>query len=211
MKKSFLFWLALAAFIPSLTGCFPAAVVGVSAGALVASDRRLTESYLSDEAIKTRASSRIDQYFGDATHVNVTSYNRNVLLSGECLSEEDKARIGKLVAEVPNVRVVYNQLVVAQASSLGERTNDAYITSKTKARFVDSSDFSARHVKVVTERGTVFLLGLVTQQEADAAVEIARTTGGVQGVVRLFEILTPEEVSRLDVTNNQNPPPNSAP
>ncbi|MBI4997556.1 MAG: BON domain-containing protein [Rhodocyclales bacterium] len=207
MKKPIILWLALAALAPALTGCFPAAVIGVGAGALMVADRRISETYLADEAIEVRANNRINEYFGSATHVNVTSFNRGVLLSGECLSHEDKARIEQIVTGVPNVRVVYNQLLIAQASSMGGRSNDAFVTSKVKGRFLDSKQFSANHVKVVTEWGTVFLLGLVTQQEADAAVEIARTTGGVLKVVRLFEIITPEEAARLDVRSNSNPSP----
>jgi osmotically-inducible protein OsmY len=207
MKKPIVLWLALAALVPTLTGCFPAAVIGVGAGALMVADRRISETYLADEAIEVRANNRINEYFGSATHVNVTSFNRGVLLSGECLSHEDKARIEQIVTGVPNVRVVYNQLLIAQASALGGRSNDAFVTSKVKGRFLDSKQFSANHVKVVTEWGTVFLLGMVTQQEADAAVEIARTTSGVLKVVRLFEIITPEEAARLDVRTNQNPSP----
>lgn len=207
MKKPILLWLALAALAPTLTACFPAAVIGVGAGALMVADRRISETYLADEAIEVRANNRINEYFGSATHVNVTSFNRGVLLSGECLSHEDKARIEQIVAGVPNVRVVYNQLLIAQASTLGGRSNDSFVTSKVKGRFLDSKQFSANHVKVVTEWGTVFLLGMVTQQEADAAVEIARTTSGVLKVVRLFEIITPEEAARLDVRTNQNPSP----
>ncbi len=207
MKKPIVLWLALAALAPALTGCFPAAVIGVGAGALIVADRRISETYLADEAIEVRANNRINEYFGSATHVNVTSFNRGVLLSGECLSHEDKARIEQIVTGVPNVRVVYNQLLIAQASSMGGRSNDAFVTSKVKGRFLDSKQFSANHVKVVTEWGTVFLLGLVTQQEADAAVESTRTTGGVLKVVRLFEIITPEEAARLDVRSNSNPSP----
>lgn len=207
MKKSLVLWLALATLAPALTGCFPAAVVGIGAGALMVADRRISETYLADEAIEVRANNRIKEYFGSATHVNITSYNRGVLLTGECLSHEDKARIEQLVTGVPNVRVVYNQLLVAQASTLSGRSTDTYITSKVKARFVDTGNFSANHVKVVTEWGTVFLLGMVTQKEADAAVEIARTTSGVQKVVRLFEIITQEEADRLDVRSNSNPSP----
>lgn len=207
MKKTILLWLALAALAPALTGCFPLAVVGVSAGAMMVADRRISETYLADEAIEVRARNRINEYFGSATHVNVTSYNRGVLLSGECLSQEDKARIEQIVASVPNVRVVYNQLLIAQASSMGGRSNDTYVTSKVKGRFLDNGQFAAYHVKVVTEWGTVFLLGMVTQKEADAAVEIARTTGGVLKVVRLFEIISQEEADRLDVRSNSNPKP----
>jgi osmotically-inducible protein OsmY len=207
MKKPLVLWLALAALAPALTGCFPLAVVGVSAGALMVADRRISETYMADEAIEVRANNRINEYFGSATHVNVTSYNRGVLLSGECLSQEDKARIEQIVAGVPNVRAVYNQLLIAQASSMGGRSNDAFVTSKVKGRFVDQGQFSANHVKVVTEWGTAFLLGMVTQKEADAAVEIARTTGGVLKVVRLFEIISQEEADRLDVRSNSNPKP----
>jgi osmotically-inducible protein OsmY len=207
MKKTTLLWLALAALAPALSGCFPLAVVGVGAGAMMVADRRISETYLADEAIEVRANNRINEYFGSATHVNVTSYNRGVLLSGECLSHEDKARIEQIVTGVPNVRVVYNQLLIAQASSMGGRSNDAFVTSKVKGRFLDSKQFSANHVKVVTEWGTAFLLGLVTQKEADAAVEITRTTGGVLKVVRLFEIITPEEAARLDVRTNSSPSP----
>jgi osmotically-inducible protein OsmY len=207
MKKPIVLWLALAALAPALTGCFPLAVVGVSAGALMVADRRIAETYMADEAIEVRANNRINEYFGSATHVNVTSYNRGVLLSGECLSQEDKARIEQIVTGVPNVRAVYNQLLIAQASSLGGRSNDAFVTSKVKGRFVDQGQFAANHVKVVTEWGTAFLLGMVTQKEADAAVEITRTTGGVLKVVRLFEIISPEEADRLDVRSNSNPKP----
>lgn len=207
MKKPLLLWLALAVAAPLLSGCFPAAVVGISAGALMVADRRISEVYLADEAIEVRANNRIGEYFGSATHVNVTSFNRGVLLSGECLSQEDKARIEQIVSGVPNVRVVYNQLLIAQASPISSRSNDSFVTSKVKARFVDANQFSANHVKVVTEWGTVFLLGLVTQKEADAAVEIARTTSGALKVVRLFEIISQEEADRLDVRNNSNPKP----
>jgi osmotically-inducible protein OsmY len=207
MKKPLVLWLALATLAPLLSGCFPAAVVGVGAGALMVADRRITETYLADEAIEVRANNRINEMFGTATHVNVTSFNRGVLLSGECLSQDDRARIEQLVAGVPNVRVIYNQLLVSQASALGGRSNDAFITSKVKGRFLDHGQFSANHVKVVTEWGTVFLLGLVTQKEADAAVEIARTTSGVLKVVRLFEIISQEEADRLDVRSNSNPKP----
>lgn len=207
MKKSIILWLTLAALAPALTGCFPAAVVGVSAGALLIADRRISETYLADEAIEVRANNRINEFFGSATHVNVTSYNRGVLLSGECLSQEDKARIEQIVAGVPNVRTVYNQLLIAQASSMGGRSNDSFVTSKVKGRFLDNGQFAPNHVKVVTEWGTVFLLGLVTQKEADAAVEIARTTGGVLKVVRLFDIISQEEADRLDVGSNSNPKP----
>jgi osmotically-inducible protein OsmY len=206
-RSRLVLWLALAALAPSLSGCFPAAVIGISAGALMVSDRRISEVYLADEAIEVRASNRLGEMFGSATHINVTSYNRAVLLTGEVLSEDAKAQAERIVTGVPNVKSISNELVVAQASAFTARSNDSFITSKVKARFVDYHTFAANHVKVVTEAGVVFLLGLVTQKEADSAVDIARTTGGVQKVVRLFEVISPEEANRLDVRTNNSPTP----
>lgn len=190
--------LALFLVLPLLAGCFGAAAVGVGGGVLLLSDRRPSETYVTDQGIELRAGSRISENFGTKVHVNVTSYNRMVLLTGEAPSSQVKAEVEKLVAAVPNVKSVSNELAIAGPSSLGGRSNDAYLTSKVKARFVDAQKFAANHVKVVTEAGVVFLLGLVTQAEAEAAVEIARTTGGVQKVVRVFEIISPEEARRLD-------------
>lgn len=180
----------LAAFVPVLSGCFGAAAVGVGAGALVFADRRATEVQVTDEGIELRAGNRISEKYGSNTHVNVTSYNRTVLLTGEVPDALTKADVEKIVAEVPNVKAISNELQIAAASALTARSNDTYITSKVKARFVDANTFAANHVKVVTEAGIVYLMGLVSQKEANAAVEIARTTGGVLKVVRVFEIIS---------------------
>ncbi len=188
--------------VPVLAGCFGAAAVGVGTGALMMTDRRNTETYLSDEGIEIRANNRISEQYGDKVHVNVIAYNRMLLLTGEVPTAVIKADVEKLAAGVANVKSISNELLIAGASSFGGRSNDTYITSKVKARFVDANKFSPNHVKVVTEAGTVFLLGLVTQAEADAAVEITRTTGGVQKVVRVFEIVSPEQARILD----NNPP-----
>ncbi len=193
----------LALCLPVLAGCFGAAAVGVGAGALVLADRRNTETYASDQGLELRASNRIGEKYGDRVHVNVTSYNRMVLLTGEAPSAEIKADIEKLAAGVPNVKSISNELAIAGPSSFGGRSNDTYITSKVKARFVDANKFSPTHVKVVTEAGVVYLLGLVTQNESNDAVEIARTTGGVQKVVRVLEIISPEQARTLD---NPTPP-----
>lgn len=189
---------ALLLCLPLLSGCFGAAVVGVGSGVLMLTDRRASETYVTDEGIELRAGNRISENYGTKVHVNVTSYNRMVLLTGEAPSAAVKAEVEKLVNGVPNVKSISNELAIAGPSSLTGRSNDAYLTTKVKGRFVDAQKFSANHVKVVTEAGVVFLLGLVTQPEADAAVEIARTTGGVQKVVRVFEIISPEEARRLD-------------
>ena len=200
---------ALALVLPVLSGCFGAAAVGVGAGALIIADRRNSETYVSDEGMELRAGNRISEKHGDKVHVNVTSYNRMVLLTGEVPSEAVRADVEKIAAGVPNVKSISNELAIAGPSSFGGRGNDSYITSKVKARFVDANKFAPNHVKVVTEAGVVFLLGLVTQAEANAAVEIARTTGGVQKVVRVFEIISPEQAKALD--NKPEPAPVAKP
>lgn len=197
----------LAALVPVLSGCFGAAAVGVGAGALALADRRATEVQVTDQAIELRAGNRIAERFGNNTHVNVTSYNRTVLLTGEAPDAAAKAEIEKIVSAVPNVKALSNELQIGPVSTLTSRGNDAFITSKVKARFIDADRFSANHVKVVTEAGVVHLMGLVTQKEAAAAVEIARTTGGVRKVVRVFEIIDEAEAARL----SPPPAPQSAP
>lgn len=194
---------ALALCVPLLAGCVGAAVVGAGAGAMMVLDRRPSETFIADESMEVRATSRINAKYGDKVHVNVTSYNRMLLLTGEAPTAEIKADVEKIAAGVPNVKSISNELAIAGPSNFGGRSNDSYITSKVKARFVDANKFSAHVVKVVTEAGVVFLLGMVTQAEANAAVEIARTTGGVQKVVRVFEIVGPEQV----VPSNKTPAP----
>lgn len=191
-------WTLLAALTPTLVGCFGAAVVGAGAGVMMAVDRRPTETYLTDEGVEVRSNNRISEKFGDRVHVNITSFNRSVLLTGEVPDAGVKAEAEKLVSGVPNVKSISNELQIAGVSSYSSRSSDAYITSKVKARFVDANRFSANHVKVVTEAGTVYLLGLVTKREADAAVEVARTTSGVMTVVRMFEFIAEEEARQLD-------------
>ncbi|MCE9568775.1 MAG: BON domain-containing protein [Rhodocyclales bacterium] len=200
---------ALALSVPILAGCFGAVAVGAGAGVLLLADRRNSETYVSDEGMELRAGNRISEKYGDKVHVNTTSYNRMLLLTGEVPTQEIKADVEKLAAGVPNVKSISNELAIAGPSSFGGRSNDSYITSKVKARFVDASKFSPNHVKVVTEAGVVFLLGLVTQAEANAAVEIARTTGGVQKVVRVFEIISAEQAKTLD--NKPTPVPEAKP
>jgi osmotically-inducible protein OsmY len=199
----------LALSVPMLAGCFGAVAVGAGAGVLLLADRRNSETYISDESMEVRAANRINEKYGDKVHVNTTSYNRMVLLTGEVPTAEIKADVEKIVSGVPNVKSISNELAIAGPSSFGGRSNDSYITSKVKARFVDANKFSPNHVKVVTEAGVVFLIGLVTQAEANAAVEIARTTGGVQKVVRVFEIISPEQAKTLD--NKPAPAPDANP
>lgn len=195
----------LAVLVPVLSGCFGAAAVGVGVGALAFADRRTVETQVTDEGIERRAGNRIAEQYGRNTRVNVTSYNRTVLLTGQVPDAATKASVEKIVAGVANVKAISNELQLAPPITLTARGNDAFIASKVKARFIDANQFAANHVKVVAEVGVVYLMGLVTQKEATAAVEIARTTGGVQKVVRVFEIISEEEARRL------SPPPPAEP
>jgi osmotically-inducible protein OsmY len=180
--------LALLGLAPQLQGCLPLVAGGAGATALALNDRRTVGAQTEDKEIDLRGESRVNDRFGDRVHINVTSFNRNVLLTGEASDAAAKAQIEIIVREMPNVRGVVNEIQVAGVSSYTSRGNDSYLTSKVKARFVDNGgDFSVNQVKVVTEGSVVYLLGLVTRKEAEAAVEIARTTGGVQKVVRVFE------------------------
>jgi osmotically-inducible protein OsmY len=178
--------LALALLAPLLQACFPLAVTGVGAAALMATDRRTTGIYVEDENIEWKIVAAVKEE-GTGGHVNATSFNRRVLLTGEVPTEAVRKRLEERVKALPNVREVVNELQVAGASSVASRGNDALITSNVKARMVNHPNFYPNHVKVVTEAGVVYLLGLVTQQEADAAVEVARTTSGVARVVKVFE------------------------
>jgi len=188
MKNIRVLWITLLAPLAALQGCVPAAVVGAgAAGAISYEDRRTTGVQIDDEGIELRAGNRIGERYGDKAHVNVTSFNRGVLLTGEVPDEKAKQDIEKIAASVPNVRVVSNELRVAAPSSYGDRANDSAITGKVKAHFVDAGKFSAVHVKVVTEASVVYLLGLVTETEGKLAAEIASTTGGVKKVVKVFD------------------------
>jgi osmotically-inducible protein OsmY len=181
---------ALLGLAPQLQGCLPLIAGGAGATALVLDDRRSVGAQTEDKDIDLRGESRINERFGGRVHINVTSYNRNVLLTGEASDDAAKAQIETIVRGIPNVRGVVNEIQVAGVSSYTARGNDSYLTSKVKARFVDNGGvFSVNQVKVVTEGSVVYLLGLVTRKEAEAAVEIARTTGGVQKVVRVFEYI----------------------
>lgn len=183
---SLLFVLLISAF---LQGCFPVVAVGAGTGVLMTQDRRTSGAYIEDQAIEAKAFDRIGKLYGKTAHVSITSFNRNVLISGEVPSDAARVEIDKLVSSIENVRNVNNELIVSGHSSLATRSNDSLITSKVKLRFVSDKRFNADQVKVVTENGTVFLMGIVKRAEADAATEIASTTGGVLRVVRLFEYL----------------------
>ena len=165
-------------------------------GALVATDRRTSGTQVEDEAIELKARARIDEALGDRGHAITTSYNRVVLITGEVPTAADKALVGRTVEGVENVRSVVNELAVAGTSSLIGRSSDTIITGKVKTAFLDAKDLMANSVKVVTERGTVYLMGRVTEREATRAADIARSVGGVQKVVRVFEVISEDELAR---------------
>jgi osmotically-inducible protein OsmY len=190
MRKSLLF--AAFAIVTGasllLAGCVPLLVAGAVGGtALVASDRRSVGAQADDEAIELKVGNNIGTGYGDRVHVNVTSYNGIVLLTGEVPTENLVKSIADIARSTAKVRNVDNEITVGAVSSVGSRTNDSYITSKVKARFVEANKFAPNHVKVVTERQVVYLMGLVRHDEADTAVQIAATTSGVVRVVKLFE------------------------
>ena len=189
MNRRLISAVALAAAAGVLQGCFPLAVTGMGAAALMATDRRSSGMYLEDENIEWRMFGLQREYPG--AHVNATSYNRRVLLTGEAPNEETKGKIEAAARAVLNVREVVNELQIAGASSLASRGNDSLITSNVKARMLNNGKFSPTHIKVVTEANTVYVMGLVTNAEADAAVEIARTAQGVSRVVKVFEYVNP--------------------
>ena len=178
----------LVAAVPLLQACFPLAVTGMGAAALMATDRRTTGTYVEDEAIEWKAIARLRQDSRGA-HVNATSYNRRVLLTGQEPTGDEKKRIESVVRDIPNVREVTNEITVGQVSTMASRGNDALITSNVKARMVNNGKFSPSHVKVVTEANVVYLMGLVTQAEGDAAAEVARTTQGASSIVKAFEYI----------------------
>jgi osmotically-inducible protein OsmY len=181
----------------SLSACAPMVVGGALMGSLVATDRRTSGAQLEDEGIELRAASRIRENLGDRVHISVTSYNRQVLLTGEVPSAQDRALAEQIVAKVENVRSTVNELAVLGNTTLTQRSSDVLVTTRVRAGLVDARDLFANAFKVVTERGTTYLMGRVTQREADRATEVVRTTQGVQKVVRLLEIISEDELKAL--------------
>ena len=174
-----------------LSGCAPLLIGGaILGGSMVATDRRSSGTQLDDEGIELKSINRVAEAVGDRGHVNVTSFSRQVLITGEVPAEADKSRVEQAVARIENVRTVVNELVVAAPSSLGSRSNDTLLTSKVKASLVDARDVQANTYKVVTERSVVYLMGSVTEREASRATDIARGVSGVRKVVRMFDIVS---------------------
>lgn len=181
--------LAALVLASQISACVPVVVGGAAAGGAMAADRRTSGVYVEDENIELKAVKKINDTLGEAAHVNVTSFKGNVLLTGEVPDAAAKTKAGDIVIAIESVRSVTNELVIGPKTSISSRANDAYLTSKVKTLFISENKFQANHVKVVTENSVVYLLGVVSQKEADAAVEIARNTGGVSKVVKVFEYL----------------------
>ena len=180
--------LAAAAAASLLQGCAPAIVAGAAGATMMAVDRRSTGVQVDDSAIELKVESEAGTRWGNDIHLNVTSYNGYVLLTGEAPSAEVKSEIVRITrASSAGVRNVYDEMVIGPVTDLGARSNDSYITSKVKARMLDSDAVKTIYVKVVTERSVVYLMGIVSRQEGDAAAQVAATTEGVARVVKLFE------------------------
>lgn len=195
-----------------LSACAPLLVGGAVVTGLSAADRRTAGSQLEDERIESRGAARLREHLGERVHINITSYNRQVLLSGEVPSEQDKQLAEQVVSRIENVRSIVNELAVLGQSTLTQRSSDALVTGRVKSNLIDARDISASAFKVVTERGVVFLLGRVTAREADRATDLARRSSGVQKVVRLFEIITEEDLLEMQSqpTSSGGPSPSSA-
>jgi len=172
-----------------LSGCVALVAGGAAGTAMVATDRRTSGAYVDDQSIEVKGASQISDRLPSA-HVNVTSFNRAALMTGEVPSEEAKQQAELLVRALPNVRKVYNYTVVAPVSSLSERNNDTWITTKVRTNLLNGNGFPSSQVKVVTERGVVYTMGLLTQAEGDAAAQVVSQTAGVQKVVTLFEAIS---------------------
>lgn len=181
-----------------MSACAPLLVGGAVVGtSMVVTDRRTSGTQLEDQSIELKAKTRVREAVGERGHVNITSYNRTVLLTGEVAADVDKVAVEQAVAKIEGVRTVVNELAVMGSSSIASRSNDAVLTSKVKASYIDAKDVFANAIKVTTERGTVYLMGRVTEREANRASDIARGVAGVQKVVKVFEVITEAELADI--------------
>jgi len=190
------------AAVTALQGCVEMAVGSAVVGTLAATDRRTFGAQTEDKAILFKGETRVPRIVGDAGHVNVTSFNRKVLLTGEVRDEAMKASVEREVAAIEGVQSIVNDLEVGMISSFSSRSNDSLITGKVKAAFVDAKDLYANSIKVVTERGTVYLMGRVTQREGNLAGDVARGVNGVKKVVKVFEYISEDELRQMTRTSD---------
>jgi osmotically-inducible protein OsmY len=188
--------LAVATLV-SLQGCIALVAGGAVAGGLSLNDRRTGGAQIEDQSIELKSGGRIRDAIGDKGHINVTSYNRIALISGEVPADADKAAVEKAVTGIEGVTNVVNELEVGANSTLSTRSSDTVITTRVKSALIDAKDIQSSAIKVVTERGNVYLMGRVTEREAARAADIARSQPSVLKVVRVFEILTEEQLGNL--------------
>ncbi|RIK99273.1 MAG: transporter [Burkholderiales bacterium] len=193
LRRTLLVAAVLAASLGA-SGCLPVVATGAAVGTLAALDRRTVGAQTEDQAIELKAAAQIRDRIGSG--VSVTSFNRKVLLTGQVANERDKRTAEAIVAELPNVRSIHNELQVAGVPSLSTSAADSAITARVKAAFLETADLQANTIKVVTESGTVYLMGLVSRREADRAAQVASRVAGVQRVVTVFEYITEEEAAR---------------
>lgn len=208
--------LCAALLTPVLSGCFFGAVAGIAAGSVAASDRRTVGIQVEDRSIQLKASSAVSQRVGNTSHINVTVFNRQVLLTGEAPDEETRSRAEAAAAGVSNVRLLVNDIQVGANSSISSRSNDSFITTKVKASLVDAQDVFANSFKIVTEAGTVYIMGIVTDREANRAAAIAAGVSGVRKVVKVVDTITENDLSRMTTMPNNGsaatePAPSSPP
>ena len=185
------------ASLASLQGCVLLLGAGAVAGGLSLNDRRTSGTQIEDQSIELKSGGRIRDAIGDKAHINVTSYDRIALISGEVPTDADKAAVEKAVAGIEGVTNVVNELEVGANSTISTRSSDTVITTRVKSALIDAKDVQASAIKVVTERGNVYLMGRVTEREAGRATEVARAQPSVLKVVRVFEILTEEQLGNL--------------
>ncbi|MDQ0025165.1 osmotically-inducible protein OsmY [Variovorax paradoxus] len=198
-----------AVLVAGLSACVPLVVGGAAAVGMgmVATDRRSSGAQLDDQGIELRAAARVREIANDYMYVSVTSYNRQVLLTGAVGSEADRRRVEDLIQRVDNVRSVVNELTVGPSSTFQERSNDLFISGKVKASLLDAKDIFANSFKVVTERGVVYLMGIATRRETDRATDIARGVSGVQKVVRVVEVVSESELANQAQRGGTGAPP----
>jgi osmotically-inducible protein OsmY len=197
IRRASLALVLIGSSLGTLTACFPLVMGGAVVGGMVAVDRRTTGTVVEDEGIELRAASRIREALGERGHVNVTSYNRQVLLTGEVATEQDKQLVDQIVRGVDNVRHIVNELAILGKSTLTQRSSDSLTTGRVRASLVDAQDLSSSAFKLTTERGTVYVMGRVTAREAKRATDVISATTGVQRVVRILETITEEELAQF--------------
>lgn len=189
-------WVCVLLAAASLSACAPMLLGTAVGGALIASDRRTSGAQVEDKAIELKTSNRLGDAFGSRAHINVNAYNRMVLLSGEVPAEPDILTAGQIASRVENVTHVVNQLIVAPNSSLGSRSNDVLLEGKVQATLVDASDVVSGAFDIVVERGEVYLMGIVSEREANRAAELTASIDGVKKVVKAFQIISEDELAK---------------